>query len=133
MTIIQETSYRFGKFFENFKFVKEHNARFEKGLETFDVELNKFADLDNFEFKSLYTGLKKKSITQECKGTIDLVANLPSEVDWTDKAVNPVRNQGMCGSCWAFSTVGALEGLSAISSGKTNIFSPQQLVDCAGG
>ena len=130
---MKETSYRFGKFFENFKFVKEHNARFAKGLETFDVELNKFADLDRFEFKALFTGLKKNKITQECTGTIELVSNLPSEVDWTDKAVNPVRNQGMCGSCWAFSAIGALEGLSAISAGKQQIFSPQQLVDCAGG
>ena len=39
----------------------------------------------------------------------------------------------MCGSCWAFSTVGALEGLSALSDGKIVDYSPQQLVDCAGG
>ena len=89
--------------------------------------------MDNFEFKALYTGLKKKSITKECTGSVELVDNLPSSVDWADKAVNPVRNQGMCGSCWAFSAAGALEGLSAISAGKTNVFSTQQLVDCAGG
>lgn len=39
----------------------------------------------------------------------------------------------MCGSCWAFSTTGALEGLSALSDGKIVDYSPQQLVDCAGG
>lgn len=58
--MIQEKSYRFGKFFQNFKFVKEHNERFKKGLETFEVELNKFADLDRFEFKSLFTGYKRR-------------------------------------------------------------------------
>lgn len=92
-----------------------------------------FADLDRFEFKSLYTGLKRKSVTKECTGTIEIVDNLPSAVDWADKAVMPVKNQGMCGSCWAFSACGALEGLSAISAGKKNNFSAQQLVDCAGG
>ena len=40
--------------------MKEHNERFKKGLETFEVELNKFADLDRFEFKSLFTGYKRR-------------------------------------------------------------------------
>ena len=68
---MKEYSYRFRKFFENFKFVQEHNKKYEKGLETFEVKLNKFADLDNFEFKSLFTGLKKKTevdVTSECNG-----------------------------------------------------------------
>lgn len=67
-----EKSYRFGKFFQNYLFVKEHNKRYEAGLETFEVELNKFADLDRFEFKHLYTGLKrrdpKKAVTSKCTG-----------------------------------------------------------------
>ena len=47
--------------------------------------------------------------------------------------VSPVKDQGRCGSCWAFSACGALEGLSALSDGKIVNFAPQQLVDCAGG
>lgn len=59
---------------------------------------------------------------------------MPESVDWTSqKAVAAVRNQGNCGSCWAFSACGALEGLHAISTGKLDVFAPQQLVDCAGG
>lgn len=58
---------------------------------------------------------------------------MPESVDWAGKAVSAVRNQGQCGSCWAFSACGALEGLHAISTGKLDVFSPQQLVDCAGG
>lgn len=67
----EERSYRFAKYFENYMFVKEHNARFEKGLETFDVELNMFADLDRFEFKAIYNGLKRRSeVTNKCTGEI---------------------------------------------------------------
>src|SRR5690606_1515605 len=55
----------------------------------------------------------------------------PASWDWRDKdAVGPVKNQGSCGSCWAFSTVGNLEGLYYIKTGKFRQFSEQQLVDC---
>lgn len=64
---------------------------------------------------------------------MEILSEPPKSVDWKDKAVNPIRNQGMCGSCWAFSAVGSIEGLNAIDNGKLDIFSTQQLVDCAGG
>lgn len=59
------------------------------------------------------------------------VESLPASIDWVEKgAVSPVKDQGQCGSCWSFSTTGAIEGAFAIKYGKMVEFSEQQLVDC---
>jgi len=72
-----------------------------------------------------------KTVNATKKAAVD-VDSLPSSVDWRNEgAVNPVKNQGSCGSCWAFSAVGALEGAYAISHGQLLQFSEQQLVDCS--
>merc|ERR1712122_394899 len=93
-----------------------------------------FTDLTQDEFAATYTGLKPATLwtglprlgTHEYNG-----APLASSVDWTTQGVvTPVKNQGQCGSCWAFSTSGALEGAWALSTGNLVSLSEQQFVDC---
>jgi len=64
------------------------------------------------------------------------VSDAPATLDWRDKnVINDVKNQGSCGSCWAFSTMGSLEPRWALKSGTLLDLAEQQLVDCdrAGG
>ena len=57
---------------------------------------------------------------------------IPDVLNWTQEGVvNPVGDQGMCGSCYAFSAIGAFEGAVAIQMGKLEQFSIQQLIDCS--
>jgi len=122
---------RYEIFKANMDFVEAHNA---KNL-SWSVELNKYADLTRGEFKAIYLGFKPE-IRQNQKTTLlDLqVGAYPSgSVDWTQKgAVTGVKDQGQCGSCWAFSTTGSSEGAIQIAHGQLTSLSEQELVDCGG-
>ncbi|KAF4753586.1 hypothetical protein FOZ63_024944, partial [Perkinsus olseni] len=97
--------------------------------------VNEYADLTSEEFSA--QRLRPLKVDKELKGTIlvqaeDDAVDLPDVVDWRPKGVlNPIKDQGKCGSCWAFSANGALEAQYAIATGKLLSFSEQQLVDCS--
>merc|ERR1712166_788617 len=95
---------------------------------TFTVGHNMFSTMTDYEAKQ-YTGrLPSHNHTLEEEVVNEVTA---AEVDWRKKgAVNPVQNQGQCGSCWAFSSIAAMEGAHFIHSAKLLKLSESQLVDC---
>ena len=118
-------SEQFDTFTENWHLVNNYN-RLHSDVQ---LELNRFADLTQKQFKSMYTGLKPNN--RIINKTRILTGMAPASIDWrTEGAVTPVKDQGQCGSCWAFSTTGAVEGLNFIKTGKLVSVSEQELVDC---
>eukprot|EP00483_Globobulimina_turgida_P006418 UN06428 len=132
-TVLEE-AHRFTIFAENWRYIHETNAQ---GL-SYTLGLNQFADLTGVEFRTYVHGTAGSCLRagETPLNTVDSsVAGVaaPSSVDWTTKGVvTPVKNQGQCGSCWAFSTTGSIESAFAISTGKLVSLSEQQLVDCSG-
>jgi cathepsin L len=112
-------------------FVKEHNAK----ESSFKLSYTgPFADKTAVEYKQTL-GYKPNSLYGDLPkaGTHDdVTAPAVSSIDWTTKgAVTKVKNQGQCGSCWAFSSTGGTEGQWAITTGTLTSMSEQQLVDCS--
>ncbi|XP_062136110.1 procathepsin L-like [Drosophila sulfurigaster albostrigata] len=130
-----EEQLRLKIFKDNKKLIDRHNKFYVAKKKTYKMGVNKFTDLTPEEFKRLM--LPSLNTNHSLEG-IDYIynpsakKNLPSEVDWRVKgAVNPVKDQGQCGSCWAFSAVGSLESQYFIHKGKSVSLSEQNLMDCS--
>jgi C1A family cysteine protease len=121
---------RFKIFADNVNIIRKFNQE-QAATEGYTMGINQFTDWSRAEYRELlgYNASAKKPNPVAVLDT----ANLADSVDWTTKgAVTPVKNQQSCGSCWAFSTTGAMEGALAIKNKKLVSLSEQELVDCAG-
>ncbi|KAG7204056.1 hypothetical protein KM043_001912 [Ampulex compressa] len=130
-TTIQEKAFRLDNFRNSLKTIKELRDN-EQGTGEYGV--TEFADLARYEFELHHLGLRTdlaydNEIPYPAAKIPDI--ELPNEFDWRHyNVVTPVKDQGQCGSCWAFSVTGNIEGLYAHKYGKLLSFSEQELIDC---
>jgi len=111
------------------KNLEQIEAQNRKG-EGYELGVNEFTDLTAEEFKSLYLGLnsaKNRTNTFHYESGVGL-----NNINWTaSNNVQPVQNQGMCGSCWAFSAISAVESAYSIFARNNAKLSEAQLVECS--
>lgn len=117
----------------NFAAIVAQNANPKK---TWFATVNKFTDMTNTEFKRLYHGHTPPAPDSLPKSQLKglKASALPDAVDWRSKSgvVTEVKDQGGCGSCWAFSATETLESAYAIQTGEpAPVLSPQQIVSCS--
>lgn len=130
---LKELEERFAIFKENFINIINHNSDVNQN---FTLGINQFSDLTSDEFHHLYlSGFNVSPLKSfGCKSFSSANYAVPESFDWRlEGVVNPVRDQGQCGSCWAFATTANAESVWAISSGQLLDLSEEYLVDCANG
>jgi len=133
----EEFHQRFRIFNANLKEIERKNAASTSAV----YNITKFADMTKEEFRKYPCGVNKLSDLSSRRPNFvpnlardETVANpqIPTDFDWTTKgAVTPVKDQQQCGSCWAFSTIGNLEGVWFLAGHKLTSLSEEQLVSCS--
>jgi len=125
-----EESYRKGIFAANIAKINQHNEEFARGEATWKMAVNHLADLTHDEFMEM----NKMMIPDmpKAQGNYKMEAeSMAGDVDWRDSGyVSDVKDQGQCGSCWAFGAIASLEAAHYEKNGALVQMSEQQLVDC---
>eukprot|EP01084_Bolivina_argentea_P107049 191435_1 len=141
---LDEERHHFLIFLDNWKMINNFNLA---GKHNYTLGINQFSDMTNAQFllyvhghsKSCLTEVKYKYKSKTVKQIANKTTAIPDSIDWTNhngkNYVTPIKNQGQCGSCWAFSATGCTESQSAIANNiyGDNIItlSEQELMDCS--
>nr|XP_018904484.1 PREDICTED: cathepsin L1-like isoform X1 [Bemisia tabaci]XP_018904485.1 PREDICTED: cathepsin L1-like isoform X1 [Bemisia tabaci]XP_018904486.1 PREDICTED: cathepsin L1-like isoform X1 [Bemisia tabaci] len=153
---VDEEKLRMEIFKQNLMKIEEHNERYRRNETTFEMAMNHFGDYMHHEYHKHVHGYLGRDLFRNAVGGQPAVmailnasvmtsepdapvflppanVKIPDEVDWRVLgAVTPVKHQGRCGACWAFSATGALEGQIFRKTGVLTNISEQNLIDCSG-
>ena len=113
----EEYEFRLNIFRKTLETIKTENAN---PANTFTLGINKFADWSPAEWKRVLSYRPTRAMRNAIPQNFDETKNIsiPSDIDWRNLgAVNPVRDQGQCGSCWAFSAASSMESRYKIFNG----------------
>lgn len=127
-----EDTHRRGLWEKNLMLITMHNLEASMGLHSYELGMNFMGDMTPEEIQQSFATLTPPTNLKRGPSPRLMGADVPDTMDWREKGcVTSVKMQGSCGSCWAFSAAGALEGQLAKTTGKLVDLSPQNLVDCS--